>query len=370
MSTTAASKAIPRLFYLAVEHSPAQPSKSLQKYLPQFDLLAAGSTSGVNGAAANLRVKKTQLAELYNLGKKPNRGTSQEYKVLAAEAITSAIDDVREDLTFTEYLALMENLNQYVNGVHSQAIVPYEEVNLGEVDVEGVEDIQKWNSGYSPIDEVTGGLYQGIVLLVMKPGSGKTSHMLRLAEACRNHSEVSSIWFFEAEIPRSMMLYRMKPIIRRTAFKPGDRLVCGFVDVKEIVQRCVDNPDPNRVIFIDSPDAIANGQDRRFALEEIYRSLNWIKSLNKSIVVSSQPRRNDRVLTQESVSDSWAKAWYSDIIITGSKLGRVPNSASARHVSLKVGKNRFGPDGGEIEFEFDYESLDWQAVAGGGEENW
>lgn len=367
--TVPIAKAIPRLFFLAVEHHPTQPVKSLLKYLPQSDLLIAGGSSGVNGAAALLRVKRSQLQELYRLGSKPNKGSVQEYKVLVAEVISGAIDEIRDDLMFNDYLSMIEALNRYVNGSATQAIVPYEEVKLDEVNPEEVEDIRKWNSGYAPIDQIVGGLYQGILLIMMKPGSGKTSHMLRMAEDLRGNPEVSNIWFFESEVPRTMMLYRIKPILERTPFHPGDRLVCGFMDIKELVQQCIDHPDDRRVIFIDSPDSIATGQDKRYALEEFYRELNWIKSLNRLIVVSSQPRRNDRVLTQESVSDSWAKTWYSDMIVTGQKLGRVPGSTSTRRVSFRVSKNRFGLDGTECEFSFDYANLTYEDL-GNSDEAW
>ena len=233
------SKALPRLFYLAVEHQVPLPPKFMMKYAPQADLLKAGAATGVIGAGVQLRIRKSQLQELYRLGSKPNRGTPQEFRIILAECISQAIDEVRDDLSFEEYLGLIKALNEYVNPSGEQ-VVQYEEVSLGGIDLSKVSELPKFQSGYTTIDRITGGLYQGILLLIMKPGGGKTSHMLRLAELLREQPDVSDVWFFEAEIPKTMMVYRMKPQLLRTKWRKSDRLVCGFVDINQIVRECID----------------------------------------------------------------------------------------------------------------------------------
>src|SRR6185369_13476416 len=128
----------------------------------------------------------------------------------------------------------------------------------------------------------------------------------------------------------------------------------------------------------DSPDVMAGGtlEGRRFALEEIYRDLIRLKQHCKHVFVASQARRQDRTLSQESVAEAWAKAFYVDIIITMNRMGRGTGQWS--RVRSSVGKNRFGPPDRELNFSFNYADLSWEVDSaarenigsGGEDEDW
>jgi predicted ATP-dependent serine protease len=165
-----------------------------------------------------------------------------------------------------------------------------------------------------------------------------------------------------------MMLYRTMEARARTKFKKNDLLICGAASMTEIIAKVQQSPDPNRVIFIDSPDVMAGGtsEGRRFAIEAIYREMVRLKGMCKLVVVASQTRRKDGRLALESVSEAWSKVHYSDMVLSLTRLGSAnaegdPNNGQ-RSVRLSVHKNRFGVTDRYIPFVFDYGDLSWQST--------
>lgn len=293
---------------------------------------------------------------LYTEGSKGGRGSTGEFQVIAAEVITSELDLRRDELTLTEYLSRMGELYQYLNSA-GESLVAASEISLG--DAPAHTPFPKFESGFTPLDDVLGGCYQGILTLMGKSGHGKTSLMLAMMEALRASEVASEVWFFEAEIPQQMMLYRTEPMRHRTKFRKADTLVCGSITISDILHRVREKPDPNRVIFIDSPDVMSGGigDGRRFALEGIYRELVTLKERSKMVVVASQSRRREGKLSLESVSEAWAKVHYSDMVVGFSKLGATEQGQST--VRMSVLKNRFGLSDRYIKMAFDYGDLTW-----------
>jgi len=349
---------LPRLAFLASRHGPRIP-RVLHRYLPQIDLLSALSTKGVAGAQVELGLEEEQLMEMLESGAENGLGSLEEFKTLAASIVTDELELKRESMPFSKYLNELGLLHAWVTS--KDDLVEFAEQDLSEAyDVDST--LVKWRSGFAPMDEVLGGCYQGIFTLIARPGDGKTSMFLTIMEEIRKSNSASSIWFFETEIPMKMMMYRMKPILQRTEFLSTDRMICGQTPVDDILERMEEDPDPDRVIIYDSPDVLAAGMDneRRFALEEIYRKLVTIKGRCKLVLTASQPRRNDRHLSITSVAEAWAKAWYSDVVIGMTR--RVGTGGSMRPVSLNVAKNRFGIPDQEISFDYDYAELRWFAA--------
>lgn len=362
------SSVISRLIYLAAEHKPPIPRVVL-KLLPHSDVIASVAANGLRGAGADMDIPLDQLKTLYQQGSKPDRGSSQEFQLLAGKLATEELEIRRDEMPFGEYLSRIKDVAEYVQS--RGALIGYDEVGLDEEST--LYELAKWTSGFEPLDTVLGGLYSGIFTFIAKPGHGKTSHMMTLMGELRRSEAVSSIWYFEQEIPLNLMMYRSRPMRQRIKFRSTDRFICGGVTMADLVRRVQDNPDPNRVIIIDSPDVMAGGEGegKRFALESIYRGLIPLKDLTKAIFVTSWPRRKDTVMTMESVAEAWAKAWYSDAIIGITKLGRAPGSFT--NVKYNVAKNRFGPPDGEVIFHYDYIGLGYETVVGKnttGEEDW
>lgn len=360
-------KYLPRLVYLASEHKPPLP-KPLARLLPQGDLIAQVASQGFTNAVLNGSLPAEQLEYLYSQGRfaitdngnkgvkkrRVNRGSPDEFRLLVGQIVSEELELSKDSLNFTDYLALYRVVHDYVV-FGGDELVASEEVVLSETreDV----DMPKFNSGFEPLDLVLGGFYQGIITLMGKPGHGKTSLMLTLMEELIRTNQASSVWFYEVEIPMKLMLYKLRYSLKRTHFREDDRLVTGSFTTREIISRIQENPDPDRIIIIDGPDTMAvAGEGKRFALEAIYRDLIRMKQLAKMVVVSSQPRRKDGHLGMESVSEAWAKAQYSDVVIGIHRLGL---RGGMVEIMANVPKNRFGIPDREIKFLYDYEDLSW-----------
>lgn len=353
-----------RLFYLASEVNPQKPKKELLKYIPQSDLIFSIIDKGLAGTAEDLDIPLSQLQNLYDEGSVSGRGTPEEFRTLISKVILSELELRRESMSMSTYLSAVRDVNEYLT-LSNANLVRSAESDLGEFS-EGNTDlyqIPKFDTGCSPYDLLVRGFYQGIITLIGRPGHGKTSHLISIMEGARSSGIASSLWFYEQEIPLNMMLYRMSHTARRTKFIKGkDRLICGQKTISEIEDDVAREPDLERILFIDSPDVMAagTGDEKRFAIEDIYLGLIRLKPYCKAIFVTSWPRRKDRVISLESGAEAWAKAWYSDIILGLTKLGRA--SGGYNQVRLTSVKNRFGISDVNLTFLYDYESLLWDTT--------
>lgn len=361
-----------RLVYLAAEVKPPLPHNGLMKYINQGDLLQKVATFGIQGTSKDYGVPLDQLEHLYNRGASLGRGSEEEFRILLASQMLESLDLKRDELPTSDYLDLTRRIAEYSSGTNLQII----ETNIIDLSDDShfdsrLGELPKWNTGFTPLDVLTGGHYQSITMLIGRPGHGKTSIMLSLLESLVETPEVSSTWFFELEIPSKLMLYRLLPIRERVNFrKDKDILFCGNFTIDDVLEKVRADPDPNRVILIDSPDVMASdtGEDKRFKLEQIYLKLIQLKWLCKAVIVASWPRRRDNVISLESAAEAWAKAWYSDVIVGINKLGSALGGMT--NVRLNIVKNRFGPSDQETTFQYDYADLHWDYAGQGPEDDW
>lgn len=349
------STELARLIYLVVEHRIQLPTKLLH-HLP-FGSDLARAHSGL-GSISDI----DQVLPLYEEGRRAGEGSHRE----AADVIFRLIDAKIQHLSPQERLQLYQLIETIAAG--NLSMTAFEEIDLAED--YPIEPIAKFRSGFTPVDIITDGLYQALLILMGTPGTGKTSIMLSMMESLVQRGE--RVWFFENEIPRNLMLSRTSPIRERLGPREGSRIFCGPYDVVSIQEAIKQDPDPDRIIIFDSPDVYSGFKtgERRFDLEEAYRVLTAIKMNAKLVVVSSQPRRGDTSLSMKSVAESWAKAWYADMIIGLERSGLGMLKAECH-------KNRFGPSLRSIFFTYDYRDMtwdvqntDWAGVPGQGEEDW
>ena len=208
---------LPRLAYLASEYRPQLPSRKLMRFVPMADMIKALATHGISGASLELDLSPDQLEHLFFEGKSFGTGNEQEFKFLLGQAISAEIDARRDQLILTDYFAIMSDLHAFVSQ-EASTLVEWREASLA--DVIKSTPMPKWSSGFDPFDEVTGGFYQGLFMLIGRPGSGKTTFMMSFMEALRRTNQASSVWFFETEIPLELMLYRNNPSRSRVKFLP------------------------------------------------------------------------------------------------------------------------------------------------------
>lgn len=298
-----------------------------------------------------------RFEHLYLKGKNMGPGTVDELQLLLVRAVNENADV--DTLSPKKVLLLYRSIYDLQGGA-GMLLEPAELDLAAWQAAPDQETFNKWTSGFVPFDEVIQGFYQGLMVVMAKPGIGKTSLMLSLMESLIQREECSSVLFVENELPLLMMKYKMRPMLKRTKFRPNDKLVCASWGVNDLITYCQEHPDPNRVVFMDSPDVAVSGDPelRRFSLESAYQKLIALKQVSKLVVVSSQPNRKtaDRP-SMDGTAESWAKAWYADMI-----LGiRSPSTAGVDGISmLEVHglKNRFGASGRMSRFMYNYVELE------------
>lgn len=354
-----------RILYLADRYRIKVPG-NVARALPYGDVILQVGEMGAAGAGVNLRLPDGQLKALVKQGAKGGEGSEEEFRLLAADVALQDLETRKEDLSLTEYFRLMQLIKDFSEGKNT--LVELGELDLGDM-TEYHEVIPKFESGFEPLDILTGGLYQGILVFMGKPGHGKTSLLLSIMESMRVSQAASSIWYYNIEIPKQMMAYKTKPLRDRTRFVKGkDLIFCGYRSMTEITQAVMADPDPDRVLIIDGPDAMtgASGEGRRYALEAVMIDLVKLKEVCKMILMSSQVRRSDHSIKLESGAESWAKAWYADIMVGVNKFG----SGHRPKVRMNVTKNRFGISDREGVFEYDFATLEYNSNSMQEEEDW
>ncbi len=351
-------KRLARLIYLSAKLRGRTPEipRTLRRYVSQIEIIQA-CRYGIGGAASSLDIPIEELRKLAKKGKRYGAASAEEFRLLITKEVEGA--DGLDDLNLNDRMRVLAMLNAFLS-TDDDAMVGREEVKLGKV--KKIREVQKWESGFEPLDLVTGGLYKGLLTLMAHPGGGKTSTMISLAEMIKRTHPKWNIIFFEQELPQSLMLSRMKPAFERMKFGKRDLLVTGGVSMPEIMERLRDrdrggNNKERRVVFLDSPDTMPGlaAENRRFELGSIYRECVRIKEQKQTqlVVVASQPNRASKgKLTLASLAESWEKAWLADMVIGIQKTG----FKRLRMISLK---NRFGVPDQEVAYGYDFETLEF-----------
>lgn len=352
--TMASEAVLNRLVYLLVQHK-VQIPKVLWPYLPWGEWL--GKLHRGPGAT-DVGLEQTQY--LFEKGARLGSGSREEAIAIITKVVDSSLSTattITPEQRLKAYMAL--------NNLPNSQMIDKAEGLLTELVDGPSEEMPKFSSGFEPLDRTLQGLYQGLLVLMGKPGTGKTSLMLSLMESLVQN-RLGSVLFVENEIPFPMMKFRISSMRKRgLIFGPSDRLICASWSAAQVLEWIQENPDPNRVVFFDSPDVVTSGgfDDRRSSLEDSYQDLIRIKMGSKLVVVSSQSRRKDTQLAIESVAESWAKAWYADMIVSISTAGK-------ERVKLSTLKNRFGPHDGSVTFSYSYADLSWGGTEEAGVEDW
>lgn len=345
-----------RLVYLLTRHSVAIPRPVL-KHLPGAEWLSQ-LQHGLGAAGAILDVPLAHMNKIYQQGEALGLGSDAEARTLIADAVDREIE--RRDLDLDVKIRVYAELERFLTKTD---LIEETEIDLSTA--EPPSDIPKFSTGFGPLDMALGGAYQGLVVIMARPGVGKTSVMLSVMESVVKGG--MQALFVESEISQPMMLGRMRHILSRTQFTPQDRLICGAWSAREVLDYVREYPNPNRVVFFDGPDVVGGGgdTDRRFVLERAYQDLVRVKQLSRLVVVSSQPRRNDSRIGLTSGAESWAKAWYADAMLA---LEPIPGIES--RLRFRVVKNRFGPNEQQVTFKYDLVDLTWEEPEDLDEEDW
>lgn len=320
--------------------------------LPQGKLIQKVGEVGIYGAEASGFTGITQYAEDPEFR---DEGSQQEFKLLVFSLVNEEL--TIRDLPIDEVVKISQVASDFMR---SDGLLTFSDASMDPADLKNLEDsLTKWPTHFTPLDRAVGGtLYQGILTLMGKPGYGKTSLILNVMDEIRKHNTASTQWFFQMEIPAAMLQWKIRQM-KNPSFTKDDRLMTGVYTMAEILKMVDANPDPDRIVYIDGPDVMAGGgEEQRYNLAQIYRDMVVLKQKCKMVLCTSQIRRNDRVMSQESVAEAWSKAWYSDIIVGISRLREGVNGSHSV-LQLSTMKNRFGPNNGRCTFNYNYADLTW-----------
>lgn len=262
-----------------------------------------------------------------------------------------------EDLSLKNKTRAMAELDVFINGA-DDSMVDLERSSFADVD--GIEPMPTFETGFVPLDIALGGVYEGVLLIAAKPGVGKTSTMLAMSECIKRTHPDWNICFFEQEFSRNLAIARMKGIYERgNPFGKRDLLVTGGTSIEEIMDELkardkrFKRPE-KRVVFIDSPDTMPGlgAENRRFELGHVYRKCVRIKEQPQTqlVVVASQLNRKKGGPALDKLAESSDKSWLTDMVVVLTKAGH-------NRMKMQVIKNRFGPPDQAVIYHFNMEKL-------------
>jgi len=256
----------------------------------------------------------------YNKGAVYGEPSIDEFKQVLHKVVTGELKTFEDNKKFWEY----------VNSLSEGLFEENEETWLEEID--GGEEIEKFNSGFDLFDKAVNGWYQSIVTVAGTPGSAKTTLLLSLMG---HLARFYPVWYYQTEIPGSLIKTRIKKI-KPPTFDKGCKEFTGNYSTDSILAEIKRNPDSNRIIIYDSPEIKPSALDTLPYWEKVYQDLVSIKMNCRMVIVTSQTKQNIGWddLGIYSLSDSAAKARYSDVILY---IGRILDT-----VLVKTAKNRFG----------------------------
>ena len=349
-----------RLFYLACELRPALPDKALLSRLGKswYPIIKAGAEFGLGGASAALPgVSLDQLSNFYMAGAESGaQPHTDEFRGLLAGRLYDAVVSAA-DLSTIEKIQLVTRLGRWYDGLNS--------VNGdGEMDWDAeIETPPFTRTGFWPLDAIAGprGLAQEVCTLLARPEAGKTTLALATAFAWRRN-RIGSVVFIQTELAASAMRLKIDGMVRpgerlSDLFrKDEDRLVFGRRAAEAALQRCIDEPDPDRLIIFDSVGGYCGQGDTpesRTRFADLYDLLMQAKNHSRLVLACAHVKRGVDMADIESAAGSSAVERFSGLMFYMSK-DPTPRPDGRLEVQLESLKNRYGDHQRKVKFTFDY----------------
>lgn len=273
------------------------------------------------------------VTDAYRKGKSYGKGTTEELKEILDALLWSELKNFDERQKFISFL----------NSLTSGLFNTNEEKSFAEV--EG-KDIEKFLSGFTPIDNALHGFYQGVFCVAGLPGSGKTSILLNLT-ACL--AQQFPVYYYQTEIPSGLIQSRIS-LLNPKSFHKDSKFHAGNYSSAKILEEILKFPDKNRIVIYDSPEIKDTYLDDTIYWERTFQELVQIKLHSKAVIVTSQIKQNISwdELGIYSLSGSASKARYLD--------GLIYLNQFAGNLLIKTAKNRFGILGNSMA-KYDYSTM-------------
>lgn len=348
-------EALPRLIYLYSKY-PLSIPRALHPFVPMKALLDV-LPKGLAEAAQVAQLPFAVVENFYLEGEDLGPGSEQELRYLLSSVIFELVENLENPALKLELSGALQRFRQ------QEELFKERVIDLTQLDSPELNHLRstvtKWHSGWEPIDMVLDGILPHSLVLVMgRTQVGKTTTLMSILAAIKETEPERSVLFVENEIEASLMLWRYERVLRGIPMRRGDQLICGAVSPADLVDFVQAHPDPNRVVFFDSPDVMTatTATEKRHVLENHYINLVRVRSVSHAVFTTSQARRGDMDLQLDSAAEAWTKAWYADAVVGIQPAGRSPKGLS--RLRIKSLKNRWGPGGRSLVYDFNYETCE------------
>lgn len=352
MSTTLLS----RLYYMACELRPALPPTQLLSLLGKSwaPLIEAGATHGLAGSTVAIpSASMDQLAQLYMMGSDSGATPDiDEFRSALSAAIYEKICG-NEDFSVVQQIKLSTTLGTWMNGrdsTNGDGILDW--------DAE-IETPLFTKTGFYPLDRIFGsnGVPQEVHTVLSRPGVGKTTIALAIANAWR-HRDIGPVTMIQTEIAPSAIRMKVKGISGNAPiWRSGiDNIVYGRRGAEAMLQKLIDEPDPNRLILFDSCTGhCGQGDDAasRTRFADLYDKLCQAKNVNRMAIAFSHVKRGTDIADIESAAGSSAIERFSGGLVYLSSDG-VTRPDGQVEIVIQSLKNRYGSYVRPFKFVFDY----------------
>jgi hypothetical protein len=342
-----------RLYYLAVDLKPRLPDRKLLDLLPKTwgRLIQSAVDDGTGSGLAS----QAQLDDFYMKGAESGiKPTLKEFKGLLCTVIRENLREKEKELSNADATRLYGLLHRFYTYDDSKRPEKWMSFNAK------APDLVTFSSCFPPLDDIIRagvknepGVFTEIITMLGFTGTGKSVLTLAIGKEW-NHG---SVWYFDPEVGEGLTLYRLN--VMETLHDPSKMVVFGDYDIDEVLQRCIDDPDPNRLLIFDSLHAICGDgdtSDSRQMYANYYKKFSKMKDYVKLIIVTTQIKRGDDGKNLHSAAGSRNIENWSGALVSAHQGGIIagPNNEPYNEVKLYGIKNRMGQKNRECDFVFDY----------------
>lgn len=357
-------KDLSRLFYLACELRPALPDRLLLARLGKgwATIIKAGAELGLGGSTAAIpNVSIEQLSNFYMTGAESGALPHlEEFRALLTGQLYDAIEKAA-DLSNIEKMQLFVRLGRWYNGLESTN-------GDGEMSWDAVIETPPFTkTGFWPLDKIAGprGLPQEVVTLLARPEVGKTTLCLATAFAWRRN-DIGPVTFIQTEIAASALRMKIDGMGNPSQLfrKDMDKLVFGRRAAEDALQKCIDEPDPDRLVIFDSIGGYAGQGDTpesRTRYADLFDLLTQVKNHSRAVIAAGHVKRGTTLSDLEMAAGSSAIERFSGVLLYMNK-DTTPSPDGTVDVTLESLKNRYDMNQRKVKFSFNYRTGEAQNV--------
>lgn len=259
----------------------------------------------------SLTLLQNKVLEGKNLGTPAPNEFKNLIATLAAKGLLEAVNSKTIDMdTFLRYA---KGLDAYKNAVSISGTASFDANEVNEL-----PDDLFIQSSFPFVSGLLGGLpAHSFGVVAARPKTGKSVVSLALAWHMLEEGIVDEVDFYENEYPEApMRAYaywgkRSHPTVDSSKF----HTFVGPVTTTELFEKYAENPNPRRLVIIDSADwMVGSHSEIRHEFGSLYMELLRLRPFNRFVITTSQINRagSSGSITMENLAESDKKAQLVD----------------------------------------------------------